>query len=62
MLITGADGVTRTVPTTSLGFYSFDALPAQAYTVRVVSRSYRFDPRNVELNGSLAEVNFTGFE
>ena len=58
----GADGSVRTVPTSSLGHYSFEGIGGGSYTLTVVSRRYRFDGRNVNLSASLATLDFLGLE
>jgi hypothetical protein len=61
--LTDAQGVSRRVSTSSLGFYQFDQIPvAGAYTLTVASRRYRFDSKSLELSGDLANLDFTGLE
>ncbi len=62
VVLIGHDGVRRTVPTSSMGYYSFEGLSNETYRVSVTSRRYRFTERNVELNSSLADVNFIGID
>jgi hypothetical protein len=58
----GANGLIRTVPTSSLGYYSFEGLDGGSYAVSVASRRYRFDLRNVDMSSSLATFDFVGLE
>jgi hypothetical protein len=62
VILTKADGTKMTVPTSSMGYYTFDGLANETYTVGVSSRRYRFNARNVDLSSSLANVDFTGIE
>ncbi len=62
VVLTKADGSKISVPTSSMGYYSFDGLANETYNLGVSSRRYRFQSREVELNSSLADVNFTGIE
>ncbi len=62
VVLTKTDGTKVSVPTSSMGYYSFDGLANETYTVGVSSRRYRFQSRQIELNSSLADVNFTGIE
>ncbi len=62
VVLTKADGSKISVPTSSMGYYTFDNLANETYNVGVSSRRYRFQSRQVELNSSLADVNFTGIE
>ena len=62
VILVGADGSKFSVPTNSMGFYSFDSLSSQAYRATVASRRYKFEAKDIELNDSLSAVNFTGLE
>ncbi len=62
VILVGANGQRISVPTSSMGYYSFENLGSQAYRVSVSSRRYRFDARDVELNNSLSALDFTGIE
>jgi hypothetical protein len=62
VILTKADGTRMSVPTSSMGYYSFEGLGSESYTVNVSSRRYRFSSRNVDLSSSLANVDFTGIE
>ena len=62
VILTKADGTRMTVPTSSMGYYNFDGLANETYTVSVSSRRYRFSARSVDLSASLANVDFTGIE
>jgi hypothetical protein len=58
----GSDGVIRSVPTSSLGYYSFDNIANGTYTVTVSSRRYRFETRSVDLSAPLSDLDFVGLE
>ncbi len=58
----GPNGLIRTVPTSSMGFYTFEGLSGGSYTLTVASRRYRFDARTVDLSASLADFDFVGLE
>lgn len=61
--LTDQAGVTRSVVTSSFGFYTFENVPGgQTYTVRVTSKRYRFSPQSAAVNGNLTDVNFSGVE
>jgi cytochrome c peroxidase len=61
--LTGPDGVSRRVSTSSLGFYQFsDIAIAGSYTMAVSSRRYRFDGISLDLSSNLTGVDFTGLE
>ena len=59
----GPDGYLRTVVTSTLGYYSFDGVPAGVtYRIGVSSRQYRFESRLIKVSADLADVDFTGLE
>ncbi len=61
--IVSSQNVTRSVPTSSLGFYSFEGIQVGGtYTLRVTSRRFRFESRQVSVNDDLANIDFTGME
>lgn len=52
-------GVVQVVRTSSFGFYQFENIATGAmYTISVSSKRYLFDPRVVNVNGVLSEVDF----
>ena len=56
-------GVRRTATTSSFGFYSFDNVATgMDYTITISSRRFRYQPRTVQINADLTDVNFTGLE
>ena len=57
-----AQGNSMKVPTTSLGFYQFDAILPGPYTLTVTSRRYRFESKTLELSVELTGLDFTGLE
>ena len=61
--LTDSNGIVRTVTTSSFGFYAFDNVaPGFSYTIRIVSRRFRFQPQVVVPTGDLTNVNFIGLE
>ena len=61
--ITDAGGATRTVVTSSLGYYSFDSVAAgEGYVLAVSSRQYRFASRTIRVTGDLADIDLVGLE
>ena len=56
-------GVSRTATTSSFGFYSFDSVrTGETYTITAASRRYRFTPRILVINGSIANLDLLGLE
>ena len=46
VMLTSSDGTTRTVITSSLGYYTFEAIaPNRSYRIAVASKRYRFEHR-----------------
>ncbi len=61
--LTDSLGVRRTTTTSSFGTYSFSNVETgQTYIMGVSSRRYRFSPRQLTVNGNLADVDFFGLE
>ena len=61
--ITDSNGVSRIATTSSFGFFSFVNISAgQAYTFRIFSRFFRFQPRTVQVNDNLTLADFMGLE
>ena len=61
--ITDSQGTVRTTTTSSFGLFSFDnILTGDTYTIRVLSRLFRYTPRTVQLNGNLTLPDFVGLE
>jgi hypothetical protein len=61
--LTDADGTTRSTRTGSFGYYRFDGIAAgQIVVIGVSSKLYRFEPRVLILNDSLADIDFTPAE
>jgi photosystem II stability/assembly factor-like uncharacterized protein len=53
----------RTASTSSFGVFTFENVPnASGYTVTVISKRYRFAPRNLDVTGNVANFDFTGLE
>ena len=56
-------GVVRTATTSSFGFFSFDNVATgDTYTIRILSRLYRFSPQIVQVNGNMTLPDFVGLE
>ncbi len=56
-------GVRRIATTSSFGLYSFEMVATgQSYTLTVGSKRYRFAPRFLQVQSSLADIDFTGLE
>ncbi len=61
--LTDSLGVSRSVTTSSFGFYTFGNVPVDAaYVIGVSSRLYRFASRNLVVNDNLTNVDFVGLE
>ncbi len=61
--LTDPNGVLRTATTSSFGFYTFDNVaPGFSYTIRIVSRRFRYQSQTVVPTGDLANVDFIGLE
>lgn len=61
--ITDSQGLIRLTTTSSFGFFSFDNVnTGQAYTFRISSRFFRFQPRTVQIDGNLTLADFVGLE
>ena len=58
--ITDSNGNSRTVRTTSFGYYRFDNVASAAtYTVSVFSRRYSFTSQTLTVSDNIADVNFS---
>ncbi len=56
-------GVRRTATTSSFGLYSFASVRAgDIYIITVTSKRYRFTPRIMPINSSIANLDFFGLE
>jgi hypothetical protein len=63
VVITDSQGVTRTVTTSSFGFYQFDDVAAGGnYVIGVISKQYRFASRTMQVNDPMTDVDFVGLE
>ncbi|MFZ1700807.1 MAG: Ig-like domain repeat protein [Pyrinomonadaceae bacterium] len=51
-------GIIRTATTSSFGFYRFEAVSGDTYTLRVESRRQRFAERNVTPTSNITDVDF----
>lgn len=60
--ITNSQNVTISMPTSSLGFYSFTDIPAGTYSISVNSKRYRFENRVLMVSGDLSAEDFKGLE
>ncbi len=58
--LTDQNGITRTVRTSSFGYFRFDDVEVgQTYTVTIRSRRYFFSPQVVTVNDEIEDLNFT---
>lgn len=61
--MTDPNGITRTVVTSSFGYYRFEGvMVGNSYIMGVRSRQYRFVPRVVTVLDTLNDVDFVGLE
>jgi hypothetical protein len=60
--LTDENGNTLTAITSTFGYYSFDNVPGDTYTIAVESKRFHFEPRMIQLAGNLADVDLTGTE
>ncbi len=58
-----AQDIKRTATTSSFGVYSFDNVRVgETYIVTVASKRFRFAPKIIQFNASLADLDFLGLE
>jgi hypothetical protein len=63
VVLTDSAGNRRTVTTSSFGVYQFNEISSgSGYTLSAASKRYRFAPHQLEINGSLTNINFFGQE
>lgn len=63
VILTDAEGNSRAVPSSSLGFFAFDRISVgQTYTITVRLRRYRFEPQSLTVSGPVQNLVFTGIE
>ncbi|HEX8248917.1 MAG TPA: carboxypeptidase regulatory-like domain-containing protein [Pyrinomonadaceae bacterium] len=63
VMLTDASGNSRTVFTSSFGYFRFDSVQAgETYVFSVVAKGYQFAPQVVTVNEELSELNFTALE
>lgn len=63
VILGGPGGVSRRVTSSSLGFYQFDDIDAgHTYSISVISKRFRFTPRELQVSGNLADIDFVGVE
>lgn len=63
VILTDPLGGSRRVITGSLGYYQFDDIPAVGnYSIRVISKRYRFSDVVVQLSSDLQDVDIVGLE
>lgn len=60
--LTGPNNFSMTTTTSAFGLYSFDGVPTGQYTLRAISKLYRFDPKPLNLTTNLTNVDFVGHE
>ena len=57
--ITDSNGNVRLATTNSFGFYRFyDVAAGGTYTMRAISKRYRFTPQTLQISNNLTDVNF----
>ena len=61
--LTNSQGGVRTATASSFGFFSFDTVPTgETYTIRILSRSFRYSPRTVAVDCDQSLSDFVGLE
>ena len=61
--IANSEGVIATTTTSTLGYYSFENIPAgPSYTITVASKRYRYSPQSVQSTTNLTLPDFVGLE
>jgi uncharacterized delta-60 repeat protein len=61
--ITGSDGTSNTVRTSSFGIYRFENIATgPTYTISAASKRYRFTPRVAQVTGNLSNFDLIGLE
>ena len=61
--ITDESGISKTVTTSSFGYYQFTGLQSgHTFTISVASRTYRFAPRVLQISDNLSDIDFVGLE
>ena len=61
--MTSSQGVVRTATTSSFGLFSFDnVIAGDTYTVRIISRLYRYQPQAVQATDNITLPDFVGLE
>ena len=58
--ITGPSGQSFQTTTSSLGYYQFQVMSGQTYTLTPSLKRYRFQPKVVAANESIADLDFIG--
>ena len=61
--ITSSQGVVLTATTSSFGFFSFvNVATGDVYTIRIISRLFRYASQTVQVNDNLTLPDFVGLE
>ena len=61
--ITSSQGVVRTATTSSFGLFSFENISTgDVYTIRIISRLFRYASQTVQVNDNLTLPDFVGLE
>ncbi|CAN5170761.1 hypothetical protein BH20ACI2_BH20ACI2_27630 [soil metagenome] len=55
-------GNTRSVSTSSFGYFNFEDLPPGDYTLTSQGKRYRFSPRTISLTSSVTDISIIGVE
>ncbi|MEP6787141.1 MAG: carboxypeptidase-like regulatory domain-containing protein, partial [Acidobacteriota bacterium] len=63
VVLTDPHGMSRTITTSSFGFYKFDDVAAgESYVIGVISKQYRFASQLVQIDDTLTGLDFMGLE
>lgn len=62
VVLTDSQGVSRTVTTSTFGYFAFENVPGGTITISVNSRRYRFTSQKLSLADDLTELLFEGSE
>ena len=61
--MTSSQGVVRTATTSSFGLFSFENISTgDVYTIRIISRLFRYASQTVQVNDNLTLPDFVGLE
>lgn len=60
--ITDSTGNRTTIPTGSIGYFTFESVPAGPATITVSSKRFRFSQRVIQVSSDMLDVDFEGVE